>query len=83
VSLGGLVVEEALYFGLPVIASAQCGASELIADAINGYVINPYEAQSLRKAILNFNKQSYEKLVNGVSQFSIVAKDIHQVKVYL
>lgn len=79
----GLVVEEALYFGLPVIVSSQCGASELIKDEINGYVINPYAAQSLKKAILNFNNQAYEKLLNGVSHFSIVAKDMHQVKAYL
>lgn len=79
----GLVVEEALYFGLPVVLSKTCGSSELIEDEINGYVIDPQENESLRKTILKVDNQSYEKLVNGVSHISIVAKDIQQVKVYL
>lgn len=79
----GLVVEEALYFGLPVIVSYQCGVSELIEDNQNGYIINPHDAESLKKAILKIDNQSYEKLLNGVSQFSIEVKDRQQVKVYL
>ena len=79
----GLVVEEALYFGLPVIVSYQCGVSELIEENQNGYIINPHDAESLKKAILKIDNQSYEKLLNGVSLFSIEAKDRQQVKVYL
>lgn len=79
----GLVIEEAFYFGLPVIVSCQCGARELIEDSINGYVINPQEVENIRKTILKIDSQSYEKLLNGVSLFSITEKDKQQVKVYL
>ncbi len=79
----GLVVEEAFYFGLPVIVSRQCGASELIEDDINGYIINAHEPESIRKAILKIDSQLHERLVNGLSLFLITEKDKQQVKAYL
>lgn len=78
----GLVVEEALYFRLPVVVSQNCGASELIKSGINGFVINPNNREELRKIILKVDGICYEKLIDGVSRFSIDKKDLEQVGVY-
>ncbi|MGP1579434.1 MAG: glycosyltransferase [Wolinella sp.] len=76
----GLVIEEALYFGMPVILSAKCGACELIHDHINGIIIR--ELASLREAILSLSGTSYEKLIEGVARYSIEQKDLAQVGSY-
>ena len=45
----GLVVNEALSFGVPVITTKNCGAGlELIKDGVNGYIID-YNSTNLRK----------------------------------
>jgi len=77
----GLVVEEALYFGMPVIISDKCGAIELIENGENGYVFDS-EAQ-LKKIILSQNQYTYSQLVKGVNISSVEIKDHRQVEVYL
>jgi len=78
----GLVVEEALYFGMPVIVSENCGASELIEDGINGYVINIDDVENLKDVILRIDDENYQMLVNGVKKYSIDVKDDWQVESY-
>ena len=78
----GLVVEEALYFGLPVIVSQNCGASELIENGVNGFVINTHDKENTREVILKIDELCYEILKRGVSQFSVDKKDLEQVGVY-
>lgn len=41
----GIVVTEALSAGVPVILSPQCGATELVASNVNGYVVDPYNTE--------------------------------------
>lgn len=79
----GLVVEEALYFGMPVIVSKKCGASEIINNQVNGYLIDPNNSQQLQEIILGIDAKVYQRLLNGVSEFSIKAKDSKQVNAYL
>jgi glycosyltransferase involved in cell wall biosynthesis len=79
----GLVVEEALYFGLPVIVSQNCGSSELIKNNINGYMINPRNVEDIKNIILQINEIVYKKLLVGVNDFSIDIKDNRQVQSYL
>lgn len=43
----GLVVNEAMASGLPVIVSSHCGSAELIQDGKNGFLINPYKIDEL------------------------------------
>jgi len=43
----GYVVPEALCSGLPVICSKFAGASSLIVDGYNGYIVDPHELSSL------------------------------------
>jgi glycosyltransferase involved in cell wall biosynthesis len=44
----GLVVNEAMAAGLPVLVSTQCGcAPDLVADGENGYTFDPYDIEEL------------------------------------
>ncbi|WP_331774330.1 glycosyltransferase [Sulfurospirillum sp. 1612] len=79
----GLVVEEALYFGMPVIVSKNCGASELIKDKVNGYVVDLDYSNSLKSTILNIDDNIYQKLVHFVNELSVRKKDTEQVQIYL
>jgi len=78
----GLVVEEALYFGLPVIVSTNCGSQELITNNRNGYIIDPYDKESLQNLILSIDETTYSKLLNGVKETSIALKDEWQISRY-
>lgn len=78
----GLVVEEALYFGLPVIVSNNCGACELIENGINGFLINPYDLDEMKKIILNINEDIFLKLVKNIKENNIDIKDLKQVAIY-
>jgi glycosyltransferase involved in cell wall biosynthesis len=79
----GLVVEEALFFGMPAIVSKNCGSSELIKNDVNGYLIDPGDIQSIKSNIKKINKEKYLSLLNGVMQISIDKKDEKQISVYL
>lgn len=79
----GLVIEEALYFGLPVIVSLNCGSCELINDGINGFLIKPTDSDNIKKIIFNINNEIYNILVNGVKKISINKKDEMQIGAYL
>ena len=59
----GLVVEEALYFGLPVIVSQNCGSVELIEEGKNGYIFNPLNSYSLRRSIESMNGHIFNEMV--------------------
>ena len=61
----GLVVNEALSNGVPVITSDQCGAGlELIVDDYNGYVVQNYPEQISNKIMYLRNNP---KLLNELS----------------
>jgi len=78
----GLVIEEALYFGVPVIASRNCGASELIMDGLNGFIFDPFDKEQLLSIIQSINVDKYSELLSGVEKFSINEKDNKQVAAY-
>ena len=78
----GLVAEEALYFGLPVIISEKAGASELIVDNFNGFIINPLNKYEIRNTILRIDYKVYQELILNIDKLSIFDKDILQVKAY-
>lgn len=60
----GMVLLEAMYFGLPVISSANGGASVLIRDGINGYMIKEFDARKWEHALeeLLENRNLYERM---------------------
>lgn len=78
----GLVVEEALYFGMPVIVSRNCGASELIDNSKNGYILNVEDVKSIEKIITSIDDEKYQRLLDGVGEYSIDEKDKIQVECY-
>ncbi|TWR27588.1 glycosyltransferase [Mucilaginibacter pallidiroseus] len=51
----GLVVNEAMAAGLPVLLSTHINAAtDLLQEGENGYAFNPYDIQSITKAIIKF-----------------------------
>ena len=78
----GLVIEEALFFGIPVLVSSNCGACVLIKEGVNGYIVNLNNTQSIRHIILNLDDKVYARLLEGVTRFSIDKKDNEQLGVY-
>ncbi|WP_150468045.1 glycosyltransferase [Francisella sp. SYW-9] len=79
----GLVVEEAFYFGLPVVISQSCGARDIVKNDINGYWIDPENIDELISLIQAINSDKYHELITGVEKFSLNTKDIEQVEAYL
>ena len=57
----GLVVNEALLCGLPVIVSNKCGsAPELVKDGKNGFTFNPESRSELEDLMLGFIDNNYD-----------------------
>jgi len=80
----GLVVEEALFFGVPVIVSNKCGASELIEQGVNGYLFDSSidgELKRIIKKIMSDTSNSVLMEIGGNEQ--LVRKDIKQVNEYI
>lgn len=76
----GLVVEEALYFSMPVIVSENCGSYELIQDKKNGYILDMKDTANTIRCIESINVEKYNLLVQNIS---LDDKDILQVNTYL
>lgn len=76
----GMVINEALSVGVPVIASDQCGASDLIQNGVNGYVFRSEDREDLRNCLRRFldeadfwSKQRSEVAMTGQSISAEVA----------
>ena len=57
----GVVVNEALSVGVPVIVSDTCGAADLVHHGENGYVFVSQNSESLRTCLKNFLAQDENK----------------------
>lgn len=78
----GLVVEEALYHGLPVIVSQNCGVSELVENSKNGFLFSPFYEYELFKIISRIDEIIFTELFNSTSRAMIDLKDENQVEAY-
>lgn len=60
----GMVLLEALYFGLPVVSSQNGGASVLIRNGKNGYMLEGFALSAWEEKILQIagNRELYEKM---------------------
>lgn len=80
----GLVVEEALNNGLPVIVSDRVGCAEEIVNASNGIVFQYNCRDSLKVAIQNITELSfYNKLRENISKLDFEAVEQKQVDCYI
>lgn len=70
----GLVINEAMASGLPIIASTQCGATAtLVKEGINGYQFNPFDVQSLVEKWEKFYLQNpTDKIKMGQESYRII-----------
>ena len=51
----GLVINEAMACGLPILASSQCGAVwDLVFPGVNGFVFDPFDYRSISHAVMAF-----------------------------
>lgn len=57
----GLVVNEALVAGIPVIVSDRCGAADLVRPGINGYVFRSEDVTALRACLAEFLSRSTDR----------------------
>ena len=78
----GLVVEEALYWGLPVIVSDKVGSSvDMVKDLHTGSIFQSGNVDSLHDAIWDVESH-YENYRNAVWQIDWAKRDAEQVKAY-
>lgn len=70
----GLVINEAMACGLPIIASKECGATNtLVRDKINGYVFSPEKLEELYSCLCLFhNLTENEKREMGKASLNII-----------
>lgn len=71
----GLVINEAMASGLPVIASNTCGAAiELLRDRVNGFTVDPHNVASLSSALQRVHNMSdQERMAMGLRAKTTVA----------
>jgi glycosyltransferase involved in cell wall biosynthesis len=79
----GLVVEEALHHGLPVIVSDRCGASDLIQDGINGLVVRTESHDELVQKIESITENAFLEMRKHVSENPVERKDAAQIAAYI
>ena len=58
----GNVHLEALAAGLPVVASARAGGAEIIADGINGSVVDPLDSRAVTAALERFRQRREDEV---------------------
>lgn len=78
----GLVVEEALYFGLPVIVSDRCGVTEILRHRDNAHIISHENFEEEFRKILDSYDANVE-IFYGKDLNTLNAKDEYQVNAYL
>jgi len=79
----GLVVDEALYFNIPVIVSKNVGcASELVSDGYNGVILEYTTEECLLNAIHDIKTRFFEYRTN-VSKIDFNVRDNEQVNAYI
>ena len=72
----GLVINEALAMGVPILCSRNAGASDrLVRTAINGYIFEPDNPKGLAQLLymLSLNEDEWRRLAEGASRLAPLA----------
>lgn len=71
----GLVVNEAMAAGLPVLVSNRCGcACDLVEEGRNGYLFDPYDPASLAGAMYTIAAERRDQAAMGAASREIVSR---------
>ncbi|WP_333689110.1 glycosyltransferase family 4 protein [Methylococcus capsulatus] len=71
----GLVVNEAMATGLPVIVSKRCGcAPDLVEEGRNGYTFDPYDVDALSRLMLKVASDDCDRAAMGRASQEIIAR---------
>jgi len=70
----GLVVNEAMASGLPVLVSHRCGcAADLVQGGVNGYTFDPYDVEQLAQLMLKISAFNFPLSTFGDASRKIIA----------
>jgi glycosyltransferase involved in cell wall biosynthesis len=70
----GLVVNEAMASGLPVLVSDRCGcAMDLVKDGVNGFTFDPYNVEQLAELMLRVSAPGFPLAKYGLESQRIIA----------
>lgn len=78
----GLVIEESLNLGVPVIVSTHCGGSELITDGVNGFVFDPDDSAFLRNLLIKITPEQMLFIRSNCQFYNSTERQISQVDAY-
>jgi 1,2-diacylglycerol 3-alpha-glucosyltransferase len=71
----GLVVNEAMAAGLPVLVSQACGcAPELVQEGVNGYLFNPFDVGAMARLMHTMSSGSLDLKAMGENSRRIIAE---------
>ena len=71
----GLVVNEAMASGLPVLVSERCGcAPDLVETGRNGYTFDPHDVDALARLMLDMASDACDRAAMGRASREIVAR---------
>ncbi|PXY41991.1 hypothetical protein DMB65_05340 [Flavobacterium cheongpyeongense] len=79
----GLVIEEAIYFGLPVLISNAVGCQEeMVLKPKTGIVFSPFDVKSLKNSIIEIEKH-IDYYIDNCKSFNFNERDKMQIEAYL
>lgn len=71
----GLVVNEAMASGLPVLVSERCGcAPDLVQNGVNGYTFDPYDIKELTERMVHIAEGNCDLVSMGRASREIIAR---------
>jgi len=71
----GLVVNEAMASGLPVLVSNRCGcARDLVQDGVNGFTFDPYEPSQMAEMMFRISDSGFPVSTFGSASSRIIAE---------
>lgn len=71
----GLVVNEAMAAGLPVLVSNRCGcAADLVREGVNGFTFDPYDVEEMTRLMFRVAHGDVDRAALGQASREIIAE---------